>query len=204
MSNYTGAVPAAPRKTDWRDKGACREANNDNWFPQPGQTSAVRTAKQVCFGCPVIMECAQYALRTRQADGVWGGLSESQRVTIIKNYRAELDNLDRVRQLVLRTLQPEINPIHSLRDLWDDRTKPLPGGHIGWTGKSSSFSFRGLVFTPRQLSFYLDRGHKADGAVKRTCVVVECIHPAHIADGAERRQQQRAAEQYTGQGLAAA
>jgi WhiB family redox-sensing transcriptional regulator len=33
----------------------------------------------VCAGCSVLEECRDYALRTRQPYGVWGGLDEEQR-----------------------------------------------------------------------------------------------------------------------------
>ncbi|MCX6433532.1 MAG: WhiB family transcriptional regulator, partial [Actinobacteria bacterium] len=38
-----------------------------------------RTAKMVCAGCEVRMECADYAVRAREPYGVWGGLSEDDR-----------------------------------------------------------------------------------------------------------------------------
>jgi WhiB family transcriptional regulator, redox-sensing transcriptional regulator len=36
-------------------------------------------AKAVCAVCPVRRECLQFALATRQAHGVWGGMSEHER-----------------------------------------------------------------------------------------------------------------------------
>jgi hypothetical protein len=191
MTHHTGSVPAAKRRPDWRDDAACRGNDNDQWFPLASSVSAVRSAKRGCFACPVIFQCAQYALRTRQSDGVWGGLSEGQRNTLTKNHRTgEFDSLDNVREIVLRTLQPEINPVKSIRDLWEDRTYALPGGHIGWTGHSGSFSFNGLVYTPKQLAFLIDRGYKATGILRRTpeCKVVECVNPRHLYDNAERLQ----------------
>jgi hypothetical protein len=205
VSNYQGSTPETKRKADWRDDAACRGSNNDAWFPQPGSLQGVRAAKDVCFACPVIFQCAQFALRTRQDDGVWGGLSEGQRTNLIKKRRtADFENLDSVRRLVLNSLRQELNPIGSLRDLWDEHTHDLPGGHIGWKGESSSFTFRGISYTPKQLAFLLDRGHKAVGIVRRVpeCPVVECVNPRHLADNHERWQRKQNEEHAAAQAAA--
>jgi hypothetical protein len=196
MSAYTGSVPDTRRKTDWRDTAVCRTLKADAWFPHPTNATAVQAAKAACFGCPAMLDCAQYALTRRIPEGVWGGLSEAQRTALLKRHRSrDLDDPDTVRTAVLATLREELNPVNSLRDLWEDRTYPLPGGHIGWQGDSGSFSFRGHVLTPKQLAFLVDRGHKAVGIVRRTCAVVECVNPRHIADNQERYQQKKAAEE---------
>lgn len=201
MSHYSGSVPETKRKTDWRDHSACRGRGtkvNDPWFPKPGNTDAVQTAKSVCFGCPVMLQCAQFALTTDQETGVWGGLSEGQRNTIRKKYRLhQLADLATVRSAVNTALHPELNPIETLRDLWEKHSRTLPGGHIGWGGPSGgNFSFRGRVFTPKQIAFQVDRGYKAIGILRRIpeCPVVECINPRHLMDNSERTLRKRAAE----------
>jgi hypothetical protein len=196
MSAYTGSVPDTKRAADWRDEGLCRGRDDDAFFPHPTNATAVQAVKNVCFGCPAMLRCAQYALTRRIPDGVWGGLSEAQRATLLKKHRdADLTELDTVRAAVYTALRKELNPINSLRDLWEDRTYPLSGGHIGWQGESGSFSFRGHVLTPKQLAFMVDRGRKAVGIVRRTCEVVECVNPRHIADNQERYQRKKAAEE---------
>jgi hypothetical protein len=205
VSNYQGSTPETKRKADWRDEGACRGSNSDAWFPQPGNAIAVHAVKAVCFACPVMFQCAQFALRTRQDDGVWGGLSEGQRTTLYKRHRtSEFDNPQLVQRVVLRALHAELNPIGSLRDLWDEHTHDLPGGHIGWKGESSSFTFRGISYTPKQLAFLLDRGHKAVGIVRRVpeCPVVECVNPRHLADNQERHQRKQNEERAAAQAAA--
>lgn len=198
MTNYTGAVPDTERATDWRDTAVCRGSNTDHWFPAAGNTIAVQAAKANCFACPAMLQCAQFALTTSQDEGVWGGLSEGQRTTIRKKYKLpQLRNLKTVEHAVYQVLDAELNPARTLRDLWDERTYPLPDGHLGWRGASQAFSFHGMPWTPKQLSFFLDRGHKAVGNVRRTCPVEECIHPQHLADNEERRQRQRAAAEAT-------
>lgn len=40
-------------------------------------------AKQVCAHCPVRQSCLDYALRVREPLGIWGGLSESERRSLL-------------------------------------------------------------------------------------------------------------------------
>jgi transcription factor WhiB len=209
MSADTGSVPAPKRSADWRDAAACRAYDPEKWHPLPNNTAGVRDAKSICFGCPSMLACAQSALTRRIPDGIWGGLSEGQRTTLYKRHRtADFEDINTVRTAVHSVLRDELNPVHSLRDVWDERTYPLPGGHIGWRGDSGSFSFRGHVLTPKQLAFLIDRGHKADGIVRRrttVCPVVDCVNPRHIADNTERIQhKQAAADTATRAALAAA
>jgi hypothetical protein len=193
---YPAAAPETARKNDWRAKAICRGADNDAWFPHPTNALAVHHAKQACFTCPVMFLCAQHALTRRIAEGVWGGLAEKQRNSINSQHRADtLHDITVVRKAVLHALRDELNPIRSLRDVWDDRTYPLPGGHIGWRGESSTFSFKGHSYTPKQFAFLLDRGQKADGPVWRTCEVVECVNPRHLADAPERAQRKKQVEE---------
>jgi transcription factor WhiB len=197
MSAYTGSVPDTKRPADWRNAAACRAYDPEKWHPLPNNTSGVRDAKAICFGCPSMLACAQSALTRRIPDGIWGGLSEGQRTTLYKKYRGvDFEDINTVRTAVHAVLRDELNPLRSLRDVWDERTYPLPGGHIGWRGDSASFSFRGHALTPKQLAFLIDRGHKADGNVRRrtaVCPVVECVNPRHLADNTERCQQKQAA-----------
>ena len=79
-------VPDDVRWT-WQDFGSCRETDPLLFFhPQNERGSARvkrdRGAKLVCAGCPVRLECADYAVRAREPYGVWGGLSESEREVI--------------------------------------------------------------------------------------------------------------------------
>jgi len=42
----------------------------------------VQQAKAVCAGCPVAGACLRWAIETRQDAGVWGGLSEVERLAL--------------------------------------------------------------------------------------------------------------------------
>lgn len=59
---------------DWLNKAACK--NDTRTFFTP---SLERVAKQMCRECPVRLECLDYALKTHQEFGVWGGLTEDER-----------------------------------------------------------------------------------------------------------------------------
>jgi len=78
---------------DWQLRGSCRGEDSALFFHPEGERGASReardaAAKRVCAGCPVAMECLQYALATREPYGVWGGLSESERAEILAGTRS--------------------------------------------------------------------------------------------------------------------
>lgn len=64
----------------WEAEAACRSNDPEIFFPRSGSASAATQAKKVCRGCPVRAQCLQWALETEQPFGVWGGLSESERL----------------------------------------------------------------------------------------------------------------------------
>ncbi|MFJ5680261.1 WhiB family transcriptional regulator [Streptomyces sp. NPDC093097] len=67
---------------DWLHRAACRDEDPDLFFPAGDTGPAVlqiREAQAVCARCPVVRQCLDWALVTRQTHGVWGGLSEGQR-----------------------------------------------------------------------------------------------------------------------------
>lgn len=64
------------------DRGACRSAEPELFFPVSAAGPAVAqvaAAKAVCRGCPVRAECLDYAMRTVQDHGIWGGSTEEER-----------------------------------------------------------------------------------------------------------------------------
>jgi WhiB family redox-sensing transcriptional regulator len=50
----------------------------------PSRARRTARAKQVCAHCPVLQSCREFALRTREPFGVWGGLAESERRAILE------------------------------------------------------------------------------------------------------------------------
>ena len=70
---------------DWSDRAACLRAEPETFFPIGKAGVAldeVSAAKAICGRCAVLDECRAYALRSRQAFGVWGGLDEEERRVI--------------------------------------------------------------------------------------------------------------------------
>lgn len=66
----------------WRDHAACRTVSMEIFFPVGVVGDAeiqVARAKLVCSTCAVRSECLEFALRTNQEYGVWGGQNEEER-----------------------------------------------------------------------------------------------------------------------------
>lgn len=71
-----------PNASAWRFLAACADYDPDLFFPIGSSGPALRQtqrAKAVCAGCPVRVECLEWAQTTGQTHGVWGGLDEHQR-----------------------------------------------------------------------------------------------------------------------------
>jgi len=62
---------------NWRHLSACRDMDTSTFFPATDDDA--QQPKAVCAACPVREECLEYAIATRQDDGVWGGLDETER-----------------------------------------------------------------------------------------------------------------------------
>ena len=67
---------------EWVHRALCKDEDPELFFPI-GNTgpaaSQIDAAKAVCTRCPVRLECLEWAMRTVQDAGVWGGLSEEER-----------------------------------------------------------------------------------------------------------------------------
>ncbi len=61
----------------WRLDALCAETDPEAFFPEKG--GSTREAKRVCAGCPVRLQCLEYALDNDERFGIWGGLSERER-----------------------------------------------------------------------------------------------------------------------------
>lgn len=84
-------VHAAGHEWEWQLHGACRAlepAQAELFFHPWGERDPSRgrrdqAAKAICASCPVMAQCRDYALATREPYGVWGGLSEHDREEIL-------------------------------------------------------------------------------------------------------------------------
>lgn len=77
----------------WMSEANCAGLDPAYWFldKEPGQwspyddfdrkheISPYRLAVRICGRCPVREECLEFALRTNQRHGIWGGLGEKAR-----------------------------------------------------------------------------------------------------------------------------
>jgi WhiB family transcriptional regulator, redox-sensing transcriptional regulator len=67
---------------DWRAEGACRTADPDLFFPVSGGAPSARDeakALRVCARCTVRRQCLDFALRSGEAYGIWGGTTPGER-----------------------------------------------------------------------------------------------------------------------------
>jgi WhiB family redox-sensing transcriptional regulator len=69
---------ANPRTDDdWRQRAACRGMDTDVFFPESDDDAG--PAKEICARCPVRDACLEWAIATRQDEGVWGGMTGVER-----------------------------------------------------------------------------------------------------------------------------
>ena len=69
----------------WRDHAACRGIDPDVFYPVTDEEA--EPAKTVCDRCTVRTACLEWALGTREKDGVWGGATERERRRMIRQRR---------------------------------------------------------------------------------------------------------------------
>ena len=69
---------------DWATDAACREAPKRIFFPEAGDPETSRWVAMFCDLCPVREDCLEFALRTRQRYGIWGGTTEKERRAILR------------------------------------------------------------------------------------------------------------------------
>jgi WhiB family transcriptional regulator, redox-sensing transcriptional regulator len=91
----TGSAATSPVKWDvdhWRTEAACSSLDTNLFFPDPETQDEVlpqiAAAKGICAGCPVRQSCLEFAIRTRQLDGVWGGHTPEERRSIRRRRQA--------------------------------------------------------------------------------------------------------------------
>ena len=74
----------------WQAKAACRGPHSVVFFPpsraerKDERMARERSAKEICRTCPVVQSCLDYAVRIREANGIWGGLNEAERKQIVE------------------------------------------------------------------------------------------------------------------------
>ena len=72
---------------DWREAAACRGADVDTFFPVTEEDAGA--ARAICATCPVREPCLEFALAVRQLEGVWGGLTDTERRRLRRRRQAQ-------------------------------------------------------------------------------------------------------------------
>ncbi len=63
---------------DWTLEALCSSSDGDAWFPDTGGVATL--ARAICRGCPVRLECLDYAIEIGDQWGIWGALSYPERL----------------------------------------------------------------------------------------------------------------------------
>ncbi|MGH3439697.1 MAG: WhiB family transcriptional regulator [Sciscionella sp.] len=80
---------------DWQLQGSCRGMDSTFFFHPDGERGPARArrearAKAVCQDCPVLQMCRRHALSVQEPYGIWGGLSEADRINLLKARKRKL------------------------------------------------------------------------------------------------------------------
>lgn len=71
----------------WTEDANCKGADVDLFFSN--DDTEQRRALEMCKGCPVQEPCLRFALSEGEMYGIWGGVSESDRRSMIRDRRRE-------------------------------------------------------------------------------------------------------------------
>lgn len=66
---------------EWEAQAKCRTADPEALFVEG---AAQNRAKALCSGCPVRTECLAHALDNRIEHGIWGGMTERERRSLLR------------------------------------------------------------------------------------------------------------------------
>lgn len=172
------APDTATRPDQWRDHALCAtpqyRGHVNLWFPHPTDTEGTAAAKRVCAACPVIAACLASALDERIGDGIFGGLTHTERIS----YRRNRTRNQRNQPMPGRV--PQAAP-KTLAEAFIRRTQRTEDGHLLWYG-SQQMKFQGAKYTALQAAFIVGRGREPEGPVRRTCGR-ECYRGDHLTDG---------------------
>jgi WhiB family transcriptional regulator, redox-sensing transcriptional regulator len=86
------AAPSIARHAEawtWQLSARCRGADTAMFFHPDGERGLSRRqrereAKQLCAQCSVVVQCRDHSLTFREPYGVWGGLTEDERLRMFE------------------------------------------------------------------------------------------------------------------------
>lgn len=73
------------RPEPWMTQAECATTDPEIFFSEAGDWRGTRRALDVCATCDVATQCLEYALRTKQRDGVWGGTDAKRRRRLLRS-----------------------------------------------------------------------------------------------------------------------
>ena len=79
-------------EAEWRERAACLPLPGLLFFGMDDNESPIERrareerAKSICQTCNVRSECLSYALATKEAYGIWGGLTELERKSLAQSH----------------------------------------------------------------------------------------------------------------------
>lgn len=76
-----GVLRAGTAREPWAEDARCATSDVEMYpgFIGAAQRKALDRAKELCFGCPVLRQCREWAMRNAEPFGVWGGMTVSER-----------------------------------------------------------------------------------------------------------------------------
>ncbi len=89
--------------------------------------------------------------------------------------------------------RPGRRPASSPQDLFRQRTQPVPGGHLEWTGYRTNagtpfFRWMKKGYTAGRVAFVMQHGREPVGYALPGCDYPGCVAPAHLEDQTMRNQ----------------
>jgi WhiB family transcriptional regulator, redox-sensing transcriptional regulator len=69
--------------SEWRAASACLNTDPDVFFPVAIGSAAskqVARAMRICAGCTVRQQCLDFAMRSGEKEGIWGGTTPEERI----------------------------------------------------------------------------------------------------------------------------
>jgi WhiB family redox-sensing transcriptional regulator len=89
MTVVSKALKPVHDKWEWQYDGACRDTDPEQFFLEPNMRGLNKRNREVaaikiCNTCPVKQACLDHALSVPEIFGVWGGMTEEDRLEILK------------------------------------------------------------------------------------------------------------------------
>lgn len=109
------ADPRLDPRLDPHNIPACRDADPELFYPLPGRNDTAAEAKAICNRCPVKDKCLAWAMESKQAEGILGGLTSKERKEARRAAAVEANRRDAAAALA------DINRRNLLGDLLAER-----------------------------------------------------------------------------------